>query len=134
MEESSTEFSERQPRQAITCSGQSRRPSTTRDLLSSELRLLKEMQRLRYGRFESVRIRHGEAVLDPWPKTVRQVKFGNYAMEADFGEEYELKQQVAQLFGFLRSIETGELRVLDFRHGLPFSMEVAINPSEGTRG
>jgi hypothetical protein len=33
-------------------------------------------QELGYGRFESLRIERGEFVLDPWPTSVRSVKFG----------------------------------------------------------
>ena len=39
--------------------------------------------------------------------------------------EFELKQQTAQLFEFVRSVDAGEIRVL-VRGGLPFIMEIAL--------
>jgi hypothetical protein len=38
-----------------------------------------------------------------------------------------LKQQTAQLFEFVRSVDAGEIRVLEVRGGLPFAMEIASN-------
>ena len=52
-------------------------PISTRDLLPKERRFLRAMQELGHGRFECLRIFQGELVLDPWPATIRSVKFGN---------------------------------------------------------
>ena len=84
------------------------------------------MQQLGYGRFESLRIRHGELVLDPWPTTVRSVKFGTTTPNrpAKVSDEFDLKQETAQLFEFVRGVNAGEIRVLEVRGGLPFTLEV----------
>ena len=102
-------------------------PTSTLDLHPSERRFLTAMQELGYGRFESLRIRRGEFVLEPWPTTIRSVKFGNASSNKpdDGSGEFELKQQTAQLFEFVRSIDVGEIRILEVRGGLPFAMEVA---------
>ena len=50
-------------------------PVTTQDMLPSEATFLAAMQQLGFGRFEYLQIRGGELVLDPWPATVRDVKF-----------------------------------------------------------
>ncbi len=102
-------------------------PTSTRDLRLSERRFLAAMQRLGYGRFESLRIRCGEFVLEPAPTAVRSVKFGTPAPNQpdDRSGDFELKDQIAQLFGLIRGIDAGEIRVLEVRGGLPFTMEIA---------
>lgn len=104
------------------------RPASTRDLRPSERELVNAMTRLGFGRFEYLRIERGEIVLDPWPTVVRDVKFGS----ADPGAaklhraDFELKAQVAQLFEYVRAVDDGEIRTLEIKHGLPFSMEVEL--------
>src|SRR5438105_4702951 len=100
---------------------------STQDLRPSERRFVAAMQRLGYGRFECLRIRHAELVLDPWPTTVRSIKFGNASPnKPEAGSvEFELKQQTSQLFEFVRSVDACEIRVLEVRGGLPFAMEFA---------
>jgi hypothetical protein len=103
---------------------------STHDLRPSERRVVTAMQELGYGRFESLRIQRGEFVLDPWPTTVRSVKFGQ-ATPSQLGaglDEFELKKQIAELFVHVRSINAGMIRVLEVRGGLPFCMEIATEP------
>ena len=52
------------------------RPLSTRNLLPSERRFTAGMQQLGFGHLECLRIKRGELVLDPWPPTIRNVKFG----------------------------------------------------------
>ncbi len=106
------------------------RPISTRDLLPSERRFLAAMQQLGFGRFEFLQIRDGELVLDPWPTTVRDVKFGTSdpAAVKPFPEEFELKRQAVEFFEYVRSVEAGEIRTLEIKHGLPFSMEIELSP------
>jgi hypothetical protein len=84
------------------------------------------MQELGYGRFESLQVRHGELILDPWPTTIRSVKFGNATPNRPPSEsaDYELKDQTAEFFGYVRTIDVGVIRVLEVRGGLPFCMDV----------
>jgi hypothetical protein len=85
------------------------------------------MQRLRFGRYEYLQIRNGEVVLpDTW---VRLLRFG--AEDAPVGtlaDEFELKEQIIQLFEYVRAVATGEIRCLEVRHGLPISMEIEHRP------
>ena len=110
------------------------RPSSTQDLLPSERRLVAAMQRLGFGRFEFLRIERGEVVLDPWPTTIRDLKFGcaDSAPPAPKSDAFALKRQVAELFEYIRSVEAGEIRTLEVKHGLPFSMEIEL--PQGGRG
>jgi hypothetical protein len=84
---------------------------------------------LRFGRFESLRIERGELVLDPWPKMVRDVKFCSKANQPETtGAEFLLKEQVVEFLEYVRGVESGEIRVLEVKNGLPFSMEIEHAP------
>ena len=110
-------------------------PTSTRDLRPSERRFLSAMQRVGHGRFESLRIQHGELVLEPPPTAVRSVKFGTPTCNRPEhpSSAFDLKQEVAQLFEFIRGAEEGEIRVLEVRGGLPFRMDVADQPESPRR-
>jgi hypothetical protein len=94
--------------------------------MPSERQFAAAMNDISFGRFEFLRIERGELVLDPWPTAVRSVKFGSAesAMHVTLPDEFELKRQVAEFFEYVRAVDAGEIRCLDLRHGLPFSMEV----------
>ena len=101
------------------------RPTSTDDLLDSERRFLSALQQLGFGRFEFVRIHHGELVLNPWPTAVQLLKFGTEAVDPGSRPEvFELKNPMAQLFQYVRSIRDGEIRCLQVLHGQPISMEI----------
>ena len=114
------------------------RPMSTRDLLHSERRFVVAMYGLGFGRFEFLRIQTGELMLDPWPTTVRGVKFASEdpSTSRTPPDEFELKRQVTELFEYVRAVDAGEIRCLEVRHGLPFSMEVEHRPDKdrGSRG
>jgi hypothetical protein len=102
------------------------RPTQLADLRTPERRLLRAIQELAYGRIEFLKIEHGEPVLDPWPLTVRDVKFGSAdpSSEIETGLNFQLKKQVAELFEYIRSVESSVIRVLEIKNGLPFSMKI----------
>ena len=61
------------------------------------------------------------------PVAVQGVKFGaEAAAERTTRLDCQLKRQVAEFFEYTRGIEAGEIRTLEIRHGLPFSMEVEL--------
>jgi hypothetical protein len=100
------------------------------DLRPSEVRLVTAMQQLGYGRFESLHIDHGEFILNPWPTTVRSVKFGNSTPNRPVAasEEFQLMKPVIELITYVRNVERGTIRSLEIRGGLPFFMEIADEP------
>jgi hypothetical protein len=114
-------------------------PVTTQDLLPSEVAFIAAMQQLGFGLFEYLQIRGGELVLTPGPVTVRHIKFGTPAtIGKTSGGTSELRQQIAEFFAYVREVDAGEIRALEIRHGLPFSMEVDLagartTPAEGGR-
>jgi hypothetical protein len=110
-------------------------------LLPSEAEFITVMQQLGFGVFEHLQIRGGELVLNPAPTAVRHIKFATAATPGKTaGVASELKQQLAELFSYVRDVEAGEIRTLEVRHGLPFSMEIqlagakAVIPTGGCRG
>lgn len=113
------------------------KPRLTSDLLPPERSFAAAMSSLGFGRFEDLRIERGQLVLDPWPVTVRDVKFGSHdpGAEKKPPAEFELKPQVAELFEYIRDVDDGEIRVLVVRSGLPFSMEIKLagRPAQGGR-
>ena len=103
------------------------RPQSTADLSPSERRLVDAFQQLWFGRVEYLGIRRGEAVLDPWPTTVRDVKFCAKGTPREVPDgEFLLKPQLAELFEYIRDVESGEIRTLEVQNGLPFSMEIEM--------
>ena len=101
------------------------RPVTLQDLLPSEAAFIAAMQQLSFGRFEYLQIHSGELVLDPGPVTVRDIKFGSPVTPGKLVEASSaLRPQVAEFFEYVREVDAGEIRELEVRHGLPFSMEI----------
>jgi hypothetical protein len=101
-------------------------PRTRADLPESRLLLLREMQRVNFGRLESLVIRAGEPVIDPRPTIVREHKFGgeNGPRPEIERDDFDLKRQVVELFEFFDQLQDGKIDVLEIRHGLPFRMIV----------
>jgi hypothetical protein len=108
------------------------RPGSTSDLSPAERSFVAVLQQLGFGHLESVRIRRGAIVLHPWPTVVRVLKFGAAENEPpDHSADFELKRSMAELFEYIRGVDDGEIRCLEVRHGLPFSMEVEHRISRG---
>lgn len=113
----------------IARSEENQRLVSTADLKPIERQFLAAMHRMGFGRFERVPIRDGSLILSPWPATVQEVRFGSdtqiFGMQSG---DFDLKAQVVQLFTFVRSVEVGEIRTLQIRHGIPFLMELEDRP------
>jgi hypothetical protein len=108
-------------------------PVTIQDLLASEVTFIAAMQQLGFGIFEYLQIRSGELVLIPAPVSVRHVKFGTpMTTGKTAGGTSELRQQIVEFFAYVREVGAGEIRTLEIRHGLPFSMEVELAGSRAT--
>ena len=102
------------------------RPTTTLDLLPSERILISGITVLRNGRIQSIAVRNGQVLVEPFPKTIRDVKFGTIDQpHSTKSEEFALKRQVADLLEYIRSIDSGEILVLEVRGGVPVFMRVA---------
>ena len=103
-------------------------PVTMQDLLPSEAVFLAAIQQVGFGRFEYLQIRAGELVLNPWPSVVRDIKFATPPNTGKTSEpNSELRPQVVEFFAYVRDVDAGEIRELEVRHGLPFSMEIELD-------
>ena len=109
------------------------RPSSTRDLSPTERSFVTLLQQLGFGHLESVKIRRGALVLDPGPTVVKVMKFGAADSQppTDGSAAFELKKAMTELVEYIRGVDYGEIRCLEVRHGLPFSMEVEQRISRG---
>ena len=88
--------------------------------------LVRQMQQINFGRIECLGIKNGEPVLDPPPKIVREIKFGgdNGPRHETDSRAFVLKAQVVELFHQLDGIASGQIELLEIKHGLPFRMLV----------
>jgi hypothetical protein len=109
----------------------STRPTRVSDLLVSERRFVVALDQLGFGRLEAVRIWRGELVLDPSPAMVQVLKFGTESAAPSQSGEFELKGSLLQFFDYVRGVDDGEIRRIEVRHGLPFSVEIERRISRG---
>ncbi len=108
--------------------------SASSHLTAQERAFLAAMQRLDFGRFEYLQIRDGQLILDPWPASIRDIKFGSDQQNHPGAprDNFELKRQTREFFEYIRTIGAGEIRRLVVRHGLPFEMQIEL-PPQGNR-
>ena len=88
--------------------------------------LIRELQRINFGRIDNLTIRNGEPVLDPPPSKQFEFKFAGEngpRPELD-ASDFQLRQQVVELFAFFDERQNGVIDVLEIKHGLPFRMIV----------
>jgi hypothetical protein len=106
---------------------QQTKPLSTADLLEPERRLLLAMHDVWFGRFQNLRVRGGVPVLDPPPTAVRLLKFNAGSVSPSHltsTSEFLLKQEVAELFQSTRSMENGQVLLIEVRHGTPILVEI----------
>ncbi|MFN0168663.1 MAG: hypothetical protein ACKV22_19740 [Bryobacteraceae bacterium] len=83
------------------------------------------MSCLNFGRLEGLHVRHGQPVWDPPPRIVREVKLGgdNSPRPEASAPNFQLKEQVLELFTHIAELGDGVIDVLEVKHGLPFKLE-----------
>ncbi len=102
-------------------------PQTTqRSITPARRRLLKMMQQAHYGRILNLDVRSGDPVLSPPPRIIRDVKFsGEEDSRREIrGEDFVLKKQVVKLLDHLDRLQSGTIKVLEIKAGLPFCMSL----------
>ena len=94
-------------------------------------RLIRDMQRINFGRIDGLVIRDREPVLDPGPRKQVEIKFGGAnGPRSELGaSDFALKQQVVELFAFFDALDNGTIDVLEIKHGLPFRVIVTEVPA-----
>lgn len=101
---------------------------TTRHLTAAQRTLLLIMREHRFGRIENLVIRSGQPVLERATRLVRVARLGNKGdgSATPITDEFEVKQAVRDLFQELASLHDGTVVRLEFKHGLPFLLEVQL--------
>ena len=104
-------------------------PVRTRDLSPEQCSLLEIMRLHQFGRIENMTVRNGKLIFDGHLKIVRLVRLGggSRGMKTPGTDEFELKKSVRDLFAELALLENASVIRLEFRHGLPFLLEMAID-------
>ena len=99
---------------------------TVEGLSTQQRSLLELMQRHQFGRIEKMTVRGGQPILDHQVRVVQVAHLGSRPVVAAIAPsaDFELKSQVCDLFDRLGSVPDGTEVRLEFRHGLPFSMEI----------
>jgi hypothetical protein len=95
------------------------------------------MREHQFGRIENMSVRAGQPILDR--EEVRVVRFVRLAGDScvakvSRGGEFELKRSIRNLFNELAHLQNGIVVNLEFRHGLPFLIEIMapIDESKST--
>ena len=99
---------------------------TKQELSKPQRTLVELMQRINYGRIERLVVRHGEPVLTPPPRIIREIKFGGEnGPRTEVGKpDFTLKAQVRDMFAQLEALGDGVIPCLEIQRGLPFRMTV----------
>lgn len=94
-------------------------------------RLIRDMQRINFGRMECLVIRNGDPVSAPKPRKQFEIKFGSEnGPRPEVGmADFALKQQVVELFAMFDRLGNGTIDVLEIKHGLPFRAIVTEVPA-----
>jgi hypothetical protein len=89
--------------------------------------LVELMQRVNFGRIESLVLANGEPVFEPPPRLIREFKFpGENGPRPELdAADFQLKSQVVELFHHFDQIRDGTINAIEVKHGLPFRMMVA---------
>ena len=100
--------------------------SSSSSLSAAQMRLVRLMQRMNFGRIEHLAVRRGQPVMTSPPRTLREVKFGgdNGPRPEIAKDGFELKVQVRDLLTQLESLGDGVIRSIEIQRGLPFRMTV----------
>ena len=95
------------------------------DLPETAQWLVREMQRINFGRLEGLRVRGGLPVSDPKPRVFREVRLGANAptRSPDAATNFHLTPKVTELMENLCSLGDAVLTIL-IKDGLPFHLVI----------
>lgn len=97
------------------------------DLSGPRADLIRECQRLNFGRIETLVVEDREPRMEPPPSVVREIKLhgDNDPRPEAVLDDFELRHEAMRLLAILDEIGNGVITVLTVKHGLPFSMQLA---------
>lgn len=92
----------------------------TSSLGQNPRRLIALIQRIGFGRIESLRVAGGQPVFDPPPRVIREVKLGTEPANQKQADpsDFTVKRAVVDLLAELASVGTATVAI-EVRHGLP---------------
>ena len=99
-------------------------PTHKSQLSSAQQSLLTILQRLNFGRIESLHVRGGQPLFTSTPRLIRELKFGgdNQPRPELVHGDFRLKSQVQELLREMAELGTGVIELIEVKHGLPFRM------------
>jgi len=88
-------------------------------------RLIALMQRIGFGRIDSLRVVGGQPVFDPPPRVIREVKLGavRSSLEHDASADFTVKRAFVDLLAEFVAVDTANVAI-EIRHGLPVRLIV----------
>jgi hypothetical protein len=103
-----------------------RRNSNVHSFLWQQRSLVDLIREHQFGRIENMPVRKGQPILDRDLKIVRAMRLGGKSVRENAAstDEFELKRSVGSLFDELTRHGDGTVTRLEFRHGLPFLIEI----------
>jgi|SRR5580704_7460657 hypothetical protein len=102
-----------------------RPPLKTQDLSMQQRSLVELMRKHQFGRIENMSVRAGQPIIDWDLRVVRFVRLAcDSVANVPRGDEFELKRSVRNLFDELARLGNGIVITLEFKHGLPFRIEI----------
>lgn len=96
-------------------------------LSAARRRLIELCQEIQFGRIERLMVRDGEPVWTPPPRVLRDIRLGKgngpHPMRA--ADDFALKNEVAELLGFLDRERTFTVELIEVLNGLPNRLVIA---------
>jgi hypothetical protein len=99
------------------------------DLAPSQRQCISLFQSILFGRIENLSVREGTAVLEPPPNVVRSIKLTEQLPDAEISKDFVFRAEIIRFFAAIRTLQTGIVRRIEIRHGLPILMEIEESAS-----
>ena len=99
---------------------------TKSSLSAAQTQLVQLRQAVNFGRVEALQVTQGQPSFDPPPRVIQKLKFGGEngpRAEIGYGD-FHLKHGVVELLELIGGMEQGEIRTIEIRFGLPFTVEL----------
>ena len=105
---------------------------TTAGLSAQQRTLVVLMREHRFGHIENMQVKDGQPVLDRAVRVVRVARLSEASRGAldHSDDEFELKRPARNLLDELARLGNGTVIRLEFRHGLPFLIEIIATIAE----
>jgi hypothetical protein len=103
-----------------------------RDLTIAQRWLVRVMSEHQFGRIEDLQVLGGQPVPDQHLRIVRTARLGHTGggLNAPVMDDPELRKEVRDLFDEIDQLHDGFIDRLEFRHGLPFLLEITVLPQQ----